>query len=170
LRGNASSVLIVRDGRESARKCSLTALRSRPEIRPGLSPEIQFRSWVRERPLEVGDCTLLHPEGERLSRADLGRPLLLVDSSWRHLAQVLRDLRGTLAARSIPEGFVTAYPRRSRVFADPESGLASLEALYVALAILAAPRPDLLEGYRFAPEFLERNAERLAALGCAPYR
>ena len=54
---------------------------------------------------------------------------------------------------------VTAYPRRSRLFADPAQGLASVEALYAALAILGRPRPELLEGYRWASEFLRANPE-----------
>ena len=153
---DASSILIVRDPRESTRKCSLTPLRGRPGI--------ELRSWTRDRAIDVGACTLLHPDGPPLTRADAGRRLLLVDASWRHLPQVLRDLRGDLARRSIPPGFVTAYPRRSRTFEDPRTGLASVEALYVALAALGRPRLDLLDGYRFAPEFLERNAASLAAL------
>jgi len=153
---DAPSILIVRDGRESSRKCSLTPLRG--------APGIEFRSWMRDRAIDVGAAILLHPDGPPISLDDAGRRLLLVDASWRHLPQVLRDLRGDLVRRSIPPGFVTAYPRRSRTFDDPASGLASVEALYVALAALGRARPDLLEGYRFAPEFLERNAARLVAL------
>jgi len=148
-----ATVFIVRDGRESSRKCSLTPVRGRAGV--------EFRTWVRERPIDVGTRTLLHPDGPPLSSADRGRPLLLVDCAWRHLPQVLRDVRGELIPRSIPAGFATAYPRRSRLFADPSSGLASVEALFVALHVLGVPRPDLLEGYRFADAFLERNRERL---------
>jgi pre-rRNA-processing protein TSR3 len=52
---------------------------------------------------------------------------------------------------------VTAYPRRSRTFTDPERGLASIEALFAALALLGEPRRELLDGYRWAAEFLAAN-------------
>ena len=51
----------------------------------------------------------------------------------------------------------TAYPRRSRIHADPESGLASIEALFAATLILGESRPELLGSYRWRDEFLERN-------------
>ncbi|MBL8692987.1 MAG: hypothetical protein JNJ88_02705 [Planctomycetes bacterium] len=149
-------VLIVRDARESTKKCSLTPLR-------GLAG-VEFRSWVRERPIALPPCTLLHPDGAALSPLDAELPILLVDSSWHHLPQVLRDLTGEPPRRSIPPGFVTAYPRRSRLYEDPASGLASVEALYVASVLLGIERLDFLHGYRFAPEFLSRNAARLDEL------
>ena len=45
--------------------------------------------------------------------------------------------------RALPSGIKTAYPRVSKVFADPSAGLASVEALYAALLILAwTPAPS----------------------------
>jgi hypothetical protein len=66
-------------------------------------------------------------------------------------------LRGRFTARSLP-AYQTAYPRRSETFPDPEQGLASIEALFVATCGLGRPDPDLLLGYRFAQRFLELNA------------
>lgn len=148
-------VLIVRDARESTKKCTVAPLAGKPDI--------TIRPWRRDRAIELPDVTFLHPDGEPLSPADAGRPLLLVDSSWHHLPQLLRDLRGNLTKRSIPAGFATAYPRKSRVFEDPTTGLASVEALFVALAILGDRRPELLDDYYFKDEFLKQNADRLLA-------
>lgn len=141
-------VLILRDPRESARKCSLTPLRGTPGIR--------FVSYDRDRRVEAGSRVLLHPEGEPITAADAGRPLLLVDCAWRRLPSLLATVDGDLAPRRLPP-LVTAYPRRSKTFEDPEQGLASIEALYAALALLGETRPDLLASYRWAGEFLRGN-------------
>jgi pre-rRNA-processing protein TSR3 len=147
-------VLILRDPRESPRKCSLTPLRG--------APGLTFASFHPERRLAAGRRILLHPGGELLSAADRGAPLLLVDCAWRRVPQLLASVDGELLARRLPP-LSSAYPRASKLFADPEQGLASVEALYAALRILGEPRPELLSGYRWAREFLERNPELAAA-------
>jgi len=146
-------VLILRDPRESVRKCSLTPLRGLPRIR--------FATYHRERRIEAGGRILLHPAGELLTPADRGRDLLLVDCAWRRVDQLLATVEGELTPRRLPE-LETAYPRSSKVFRDPDRGLASVEALYAALLVLGEDRRELLEGYRWAEEFLERNRARLS--------
>ncbi len=74
-------------------------------------------------------------------------------------------MTGPHERRSLPGGFVSAYPRRSRLFEDPRAGLASVEALFVASVVLGERRDELLDGYRFASAFTSANAARLAALG-----
>ena len=56
--------------------------------------------------------------------------------------------------RSIPGGVKTAYPRVSRVFDDPEQGLASVEALYLALREMGHDDPTILDGYHWKDGFL----------------
>lgn len=141
-------VLIYRDPRESTAKCSLTPLRGKPGI--------TFVTHRIERRVDVGARILLHPDAPVLTLADSGLPLLLIDCSWRRVPQLLGMLDGALTRRRLPE-MVTAYPRKSRQFEDPASGLASVEALYAALAILGNPRPDLLAEYRWAQKFLDGN-------------
>jgi pre-rRNA-processing protein TSR3 len=141
-------VLIVRDPRESVRKCSLTPLRGHPGIR--------FHTYREDRIVEAGARVLLHPEGEELGPSDLHAPLLLVDCSWRRVPTLLRTVRGELRPRRLPL-LETAYPRRSKTFEDPDSGLASIEALYAALALTGHAAPSLLERYLFAARFLELN-------------
>jgi pre-rRNA-processing protein TSR3 len=143
-------VLILRDPRESAKKCSLTPLRGVPGIR--------FVSYDKDRRLATTKRILLHPQGEEIRSEDRGLPLLLIDCAWRRVPNLLATIDGELLPRRLPP-LVTAYPRKSKLFEDPEQGLASIEALYAALALLGNPRPELLANYRWAPEFLSRNPD-----------
>ena len=151
-------VLILRDPHESLAKCSLTPLRGLPGVR--------FVDYHGRRRLAAGERVLLHPDGEELSPADRGRDLLLIDCSWRRVERCLRTVDGVLHPRRLPP-FVTAYPRRSKTFPDPERGLASVEALYLAALLLGAPRPDFLREYRWREAFLAANRARLEALAPA---
>ena len=54
-------------------------------------------------------------------------------------------------------GWKTAYPRVSKLGTDPDNGLASIEALYLAYHILGRPTEGLLDHYRWAAEFLAAN-------------
>jgi len=141
-------VLVLRDPRESSRKCSLTPLRGMAGVR--------FLAYHRDREVDAAGRILLHPDGEVLTAADAGKGLLLVDCAWRRVPALLRTVRGEPVRRSLPP-LVTAYPRRSDTFEDPDRGLASIEALYAALAILGTPRPELLRDYLWAADFLAAN-------------
>jgi len=141
-------VLILRDPRESVQKCSLTPLRGRDGV--------EFLKYDPNTRYDATERILLHHEGELLSEADAGAGLFLVDSSWRRLPKLLDRVDGEPIRRSLPP-FKTAYPRKSHVFEDPERGLASIEALYAAVHILHGPRRELLDGYRWAEEFLRLN-------------
>jgi len=141
-------VLVLRDPRESLARCSLTPLRGRSDVR--------FVDYHPERTLDAHGRILLHTEGEPLSEADRGRDLLLVDCSWRRVESLLATVGGEVHRRRLPP-LVTAYPRRSRTFPDPPRGLASVEAVYAATAILGEPLPGLFDGYRWGEEFLRLN-------------
>ncbi len=141
-------VLILRDPRESERKCSLTPLRGRPGLR--------FEKYHPDRRLDAGRRVLLHVEGEELSAADADLGLLLVDCAWRRVDRLLANVDGDLVRRRLPV-LRTAYPRVSKTFVDPAPGLASVEALYAAFALTGRPTEGLLDGYRWAREFLRAN-------------
>ena len=147
-------VLILRDPRESVKKCSLTPLR-------GLSG-LRFVDYHRDRRIAAGERVLLHPDGELLTSADGALPLMLIDCAWRRVPQLLRTVEGTLHRRRLPE-LTTAYPRKSRVFEDPAQGLASVEALYAASVLMGEPHPEWLDGYRWRERFLQLNSDRLAS-------
>ena len=66
-----------------------------------------------------------------------------------------RDFRD-VPPRSL-HGYRTAYPRRSKRNTDPDEGLASVEALFLAYHILGRPTHGLLDHYRWAEEFLRIN-------------
>lgn len=149
------AILILRLDKESPKKCSLTPLRQRGDER------FRWFDCSVGQEVEVGEATLLHPEGELLGPADAVRPLLLVDSSWSDLPRVLRGVKGALTRRRLPEGLRSAYPRKSNWFPDPVAGLASIEALHAALALLGAREDALLDGYRWKEEWLRENAAQL---------
>jgi pre-rRNA-processing protein TSR3 len=54
-------------------------------------------------------------------------------------------------------GYRTAYPRASKLGTDPDNGLASVEALFVAYHLLGRPTAGLLDYYRWSEEFLRLN-------------
>ena len=143
----AIATTVIRHHKEKIRKCSLRTLHGRPEM-----------TFLRQRPGFLFDATgftLLAVDAPPLTAVDAGRPLLLLDSTWRWLPQLLACLCGEPVPRSIPGGLRTAYPRTSKVFDDPDAGLASVEALYVARAILGDDDPSLLDGYHWQAAFLE---------------
>ena len=74
-------ILILRDPRESVKKCSLTPLRGRPGVR--------FEAYDRERRVDAGGRIFLTPDGPELTREDRGRDLFLIDCSWRRVPALL---------------------------------------------------------------------------------
>jgi pre-rRNA-processing protein TSR3 len=145
-------ILIVRDPREPAKKCSLTPLRGMAGV--------SFVSVKVGKPIDAGRRIWLHPDGDELQPSDRGSDLLLVDCAWRKLRSLSSGIHGQLTRRRLPK-LVSAYPRRSKLFVDPEDGLASVEALFAAVAMLEGPRPELLANYRWADAFLAANPSLL---------
>ncbi len=150
MRSAALDILIVHDPREPAKKCSLTPLRGMEGVR-----FVPVRAGQR---VDAGRRLWLHPDGDELGQADRGIGLLVVDCTWRRLSMLSTCIDGELLRRRLPK-LVTAYPRRSKLTPDPENGLASVEALYAATALLDGPRPELLAGYHWAAKFLAANPE-----------
>ncbi len=139
-------VTVIRHPKERIAKCSLRHLHDRPGF-----------TFLRAKPGFTFDATgfvVLAVDAPVLGPADAGRPLLLLDSTWRYLPGLAACLRGEPIRRSVPPSVVTAYPRTSRVFDDPAGGLASVEALYVAKRLLGDDDPSLLVGYHWREQFL----------------
>lgn len=148
--------VVVRRG-EAAAKCTIRPLRG--------TPGLVFLRYPPPQPVSAADfpdALLLAPGAPALSAADAGRPLLLLDASWRHARSMARAYPG-IETRSIPPGWRTAYPRHSKVTEDPAEGLATVEALHAALAITGHRDDSLLARYRWAEEFLRLNAALLLA-------
>ncbi len=144
-------LILVRRG-EDPRKCTVRPLRG--------DPGLDFLPYpLRQRP-DLSLHLLLAPDAPPLTPADAGRPLLLLDASWRHAATMRRAVE-PVEARSIPPGWRTAYPRRSKIHDDPGTGLATVEALFAALCTLGFRDDSLLRFYPWRDAFLDLNRDRL---------
>jgi pre-rRNA-processing protein TSR3 len=144
--GECLQDVVIRHPKERKSKCSLEPLRGRSDIlfetaRPG------FR-------FDATGFILLRVDAPVLSSADGNCPLLLLDSTWRLLPQVEACVTGSPVERSLPSSIVTAYPRVSKISADPARGLASVEALYAARRLQARPVVGLLDQYFWKSTFL----------------
>jgi rRNA small subunit aminocarboxypropyltransferase len=139
--------LIVRHPRENPRKCSVLPLRGRPDI-------VLLEYPVPERP-DLAGYVRLAAEGPELSAADAECGILLLDGSWRRAGAMTRDFVD-VRPRAL-HGYRTAYPRVSKLGTDPDNGLASVEALFLAYRVLGRPTDGLLDHYHWTEEFLELN-------------
>jgi pre-rRNA-processing protein TSR3 len=139
--------IIVRHSHEKAHKCSVLPLRGRPDL-------IFLNYPVTHRPPLAG-YVRLSADGPPLSVADASAGLLLLDGSWRWATSMTRDFLD-VEPRSL-SGYQTAYPRSSKRGTDPDNGLASVEALFLAYHILGRDTTGLLDHYRWAAAFLQAN-------------
>ncbi len=139
--------VIVRHPKENPRKCSILPLRGRADL-------VFLTHPVRQRPPLTGYVRLA-AEGPELSRADADCGLLILDGSWRWAAAMTRGFLD-VPPRSL-HGYRTAYPRASKLGTDPDNGLATVEALFLAYHILGRPTAGLLDHYHWAEEFLRLN-------------
>jgi pre-rRNA-processing protein TSR3 len=139
--------IVVRHPKENPRKCSILPLRGREDL--------LFLSFpVTQRPPLEGYVRLA-AEGPELGPADAEQGLLLLDGSWRWADAMTRAF-ADVPPRSL-HGYRTAYPRVSKRGTDPDNGLATVEALFVAYHLLGRPTAALLDHYRWAQDFLRAN-------------
>ena len=146
-------LIIVRRGEDPA-QCTVRPLRG--------TPGLEFLPYPLRHKPDLSRHLLLAPDAPPLAPADADRPLLLLDASWRHAAKMRRAVE-PVEARSIPPGWQTAYPRRSKIHADPDTGLATAEALFAALCTLGRRDDALLRFYPWRDAFLALNRARIAA-------
>lgn len=136
--------IILRSRKERKDRCTVWPLRNHPAVR--------IVGYPTQKMPDPEGAILLHPDGPPLSAADAGKPLILLDASWRHAGSMATHYQH-LTRRSLP-GYPTAYPRCSKLGTDPEGGLASVEALYLAHMLTSRPTAGLLAHYRQGAEFL----------------
>lgn len=153
---NNPATIIIRHVRENMKKCSLRGLEGRLDV--------QFFTYPKcAQGKEILPClagyVVLDVEGEPLSTKDASWGLILLDGTWRLAEKMQKNIPElqNLPKRSIPGGFKTAYPRRQDDCPDPESGLASIEALYIAYLFSGRSVEGLLDGYYWRDLFLEKN-------------
>ena len=154
---------VIIDSSEKANKCTVVPLLYRTDFHL-----FRVKGSSVLGPLE--SPILLHHEGECITtiQKTLGKVqgIATIDCVWRRLDGLLRriaDPRPILAR--IPDGFETAYPRHSVKSIDPAGGLATIEAIFVAGALLGNWDVTLLSEYYFGREFVELNAKRFLELG-----
>ncbi|MBI5505149.1 MAG: hypothetical protein HY899_10140 [Deltaproteobacteria bacterium] len=147
------------DRTERPNKCSILPL--------GYRGDFRIVRFDRRRPIPpLTGSLLLHPDGVALSRSTADGlasrdaiVLCAVDCNWKRLKPVVDRIVAPLPPRvRVPDGFQTAYRRRSKYYLDPESGLATIEALFIASAFLGVWDESLLREYTMAAEFLSVNA------------
>lgn len=145
--------LVWRHRRENLKKCSLRGLESRKDF--------QFFSYPNVKLPDLTGYILLDIDGEPLTKQDSGHGLLILDATWRHAEKMLNVVNQTkgLIRRKIPEHFRTAYPRRQDDCADPERGLASVEAVYLAYYLMGRDTTGLFDKYYWKEDFFEKNKD-----------
>jgi pre-rRNA-processing protein TSR3 len=139
--------VIVRHQAENRKKCSVWPLRQRQDL--------LFLSYPVTRRPDLTGYVRLAAEGPELSLDDAAAGILLLDGSWRWAAAMTREFVD-VPPRSLSR-WRTAYPRVSRLGTDPDNGLASVEALYLAYHVLGHDTTGLLDQYRWAQQFLQLN-------------
>ncbi len=119
---------------------------------------IEIRRYRSDKECDGSGRILLHPDAPALAPEDglEGAGLLILDSSWTRLPNLVERVVGDPMRRSLPK-LVTAYPREGKIIKNPEGGLASVEALFAALCVLGHRDESLLDQYHFAGDFLARN-------------
>lgn len=148
---------ILRHQRENLKKCSLRGLENREDC--------HFFTYPTSSLPDVSHCLLLTIDAPPLKPVDAQKGLFLLDATWRYAAKMQQFVESKieLEKRSIPGGFRTAYPRRQNDCPNPEEGLASIEALYIAYLVTARDPKGLLDHYHWKDFFLEKNKALLAS-------
>ncbi|HCM40011.1 MAG: hypothetical protein A2070_03580 [Bdellovibrionales bacterium GWC1_52_8] len=156
---------VIIDEGETPNKCTVAPLLYRKDFR---------LFWVADRkPLgPLLAPILLHHEGECITRyRNLELPvqgIACIDCVWRKLNILIEKVTGPRPTFArIPEGFRSAYPRQSANNSDPAGGLATIEAIFTAAAILGNWDLSLLSEYYFGAQFVELNRQQFIKLGVA---
>lgn len=146
-------VHIIRHVRENLKKCSLTPLQGRDDL--------QFTPYPFGKDIpDLSGAIVLSVGAPLLEEAS---SLCLIDATWQLASKIDKQLPAGLTRRSLPPGFVTAYPRRQTGCLDPLAGLASVEALFVAYHVLGWDTKGLLDHYYWRDLFLSRNERLLSS-------
>jgi pre-rRNA-processing protein TSR3 len=154
---NFPPTVVLRHRKENVKKCSLRGLENRDDF--------IFYSYPTSVLPELNGYILLTMDGPPLTEQDQHLGLFILDATWRYAAQMERSLDLDKALpRSIPAQFRTAYPRYQTACPNPERGLASLEAIYVAYTILKRDISDLFTNYHWGADFLQLNEAHFQSL------
>lgn len=157
---------VLIDHGETSNKCTILPVWYRDDL--------SIRKFRRGRTIPgLKADILLHPDG--VSLAELAsanihvESLATIDCIWRRLDPIMGWLEKPLPQLvKIPDGFVTAYPRLSRLGNDPSGGLATIEAVFIAAAFVGNWDTSLLAEYYFGERFIQMNERRFRDFGIEP--
>ncbi len=139
--------VVVVHPKERRSKCTAEPLRGRDDF--------VFVRFPDKVPVALDSYVRLGIGGPELSVADAHSGLLVLDGTWK-LAANMEPFYSDLPVRSLRQ-ISTAYPRVSQLYEDPSAGLATIEAVYVALNLLRRTVDGLLDHYHWKDQFLEIN-------------
>lgn len=147
--------LIFQHRKENRKKCTLQPIRKRNDL--------EFVIYPKDILPSLSKYIILKLNAPPLTKEDENKGLLLVDATWRYSDVMLQYIQQEQHCeyRSIPEGYKTAYPRKQEDCANPNQGLASIEALFAAYHILGRDTDTILDEYHFSREFLKINHKKL---------
>ncbi len=145
---------VIRHTKENRKKCSLTPLEERADFEFFTYPQ------CRGQLSDLTGAILLDFDGPELSQEDCDcKGIVVLDGTWRYAKNMRQHLPGlqSCSVRRIPSGFVTAYPRKQTECLEPEAGLASIEAIYIAYTLLGWDPKGLLDSYYWKESFMIKN-------------
>lgn len=140
--------LILRHRKENLKKCSLQGLESRDDF--------HFLTYPFDPLPCMKKYILLTIDAPTLSENDRPYGLFLIDGTWKH-AEVMERQAPPMMRRSLPSEIRTSYPRKQTGCINPDQGLASIEALYIAFLLTGRNPKGLLDHYYWKDEFLKIN-------------
>ena len=145
---NFPTTIIWRHRKENLKKCSLRGLESRSDM--------MFLKYPTDALPDLTGYVTLAVDAPLLSEEDCHCGLFLIDATWNYSQVMLREAhkQQRLVLRSLPEHIRTAYPRYQTGCSDPERGLASVEALYMAYLLMGRETEGLLESYHWKETFM----------------
>lgn len=146
------STFILRHRKENLNKCTLRGLETHPDFR--------FFTYPQDQLPDLSCYILLTLDAPPLSQEDRDLGLLLIDGTWNYAAKMESQVASdSLLKRSLPSYLLTAYPRKQTGCSDPLRGLASIEALFAAHALLGRPIKGLLDRFYWKERFKELNPD-----------
>jgi pre-rRNA-processing protein TSR3 len=140
--------IILRHRKENLKKCSLKGLETRSDL--------IFLTYPQDILPNLSSYILLTLNAPTLTIDDQEKGLFLVDATWRYADLIIKSLPN-IEKRSLPSHFKTAYPRKQTSCSNPEVGLASIEALFLAHLITNKNTENLLSIYYWKEDFLLKN-------------
>ena len=143
------TTIILRHRKENLKKCSLRGLENREDM--------HFLTYPKDHLPQKEGYILLSLDGPELSSTDKDAGIFLIDGTWKLAAKMDKTLPFSPSRRSLPKHFRTTYPRKQTGCENPDVGLASIEALFIAYTILGRSTKGLLDHYPFKEAFLEKN-------------